>query len=48
MSDLNLPRENRLKGKFKGLLDRFMGEDRSHDERRSGSIRRSRPTHVRR
>ena len=37
MSDLNHPRENRLKGKFKGLLDRFMGADRSHDERPSGS-----------
>ena len=37
MSDLNLPRENRLKGKFKGLLNRLMGPDRSHDERPGGS-----------
>jgi hypothetical protein len=32
MSDFNHPCENRLKGKFKGLLDRFMGADCSHDE----------------
>ena len=27
MSDPNRPRENRLKGKFKGLLGRLMGAD---------------------
>ena len=33
MSDSNRPRENRLKGKFKGLLDRLMGADRPRDKR---------------
>ena len=37
MSDLNRPRENRLKGKFKGLLDHIIGANRSHDERSGGS-----------
>ena len=37
MSDLNRPRENRLKGKFKGLLNRLMGADRPRDERSLGS-----------
>jgi hypothetical protein len=33
MSDPNRPRENRLKDKFKGLLDRLMGADRLRSER---------------
>ena len=33
MSDPNRPRENHLKGKFKGLLDYFMGADHPNDER---------------
>ena len=33
MSDLNRPRENRLRGKFKGFLDYIMGADRPNDER---------------
>ena len=39
MSDANRPRENRLKGKFKGLLDRLVGADRLRIEhqRPSGS-----------
>ncbi|EDR01203.1 uncharacterized protein LACBIDRAFT_333432 [Laccaria bicolor S238N-H82] len=37
MSNFNLPREKRLKGKFKALLDRFTGADRLHDEHPSGS-----------
>jgi hypothetical protein len=34
MSDPNLPFENRLKGKFKGLLDRLMGADRLRNSER--------------
>ena len=37
MSDPNRPRENHLKGKFKGLLDYLMGADRPNDERPGGS-----------
>jgi hypothetical protein len=37
MTDLNHPHESRLKGKFKGLLDRLMGANRPRDERRGGS-----------
>ena len=37
MSDLNRSRENGLKGKFKGLLDYFMGADLPNDERPGGS-----------
>jgi hypothetical protein len=37
MSDLNRPHENRLKGKFKGLLHRLMGANRPRDERAGGS-----------
>ena len=39
MSDPNLPGDNRLKGKFKGLLDRLMGADHLRIEcpRPSGS-----------
>lgn len=37
MSDSSRPRENRLKGKFKGLLDRLVGADRLRNERPSGS-----------
>ena len=33
MSDPNRPRENRLTGKFKGLLNRLMGADRLRAER---------------
>jgi len=33
MSDPNRPRENRLKSKFKGLLDRLMGADHLRIER---------------
>ena len=36
MSDLNLPREKRLKGKFKGLFNRLIAH-RPHDERPGGS-----------
>ena len=40
MSDPNRPRENRLKGKFKGLLDRLMGADPQRNERpRPGGLR---------
>jgi hypothetical protein len=37
MSDSNRPRKNRLKGKFKGLLDRLAGAGRLHNEPLSGS-----------
>ena len=37
MSDLDRPRENRLKGKFKGLLDYFMYADGPNDEPPGGS-----------
>ena len=37
MSDLNRPDENRLKAKFKGVLDHFMGTDRLHDEHTGSS-----------
>jgi hypothetical protein len=37
MSALNRPRENRLKGKFKGLFDRLMGANHPNDERPGSS-----------
>ena len=37
MSDPDHSRQSRLKGKFKGLLDRLMGADSPRNERPSGS-----------
>ena len=37
MSDPNHSRQSRLKGKFKGLLDRLTGADNPRNERPSGS-----------